>query len=123
LYWRSRIASPRPVRSAERLMMAVWFGYVATLLVLALHFRLVAGWTPEVDLTLYPLIAAVTGMAFLILGSCYWGWCYAFAAAFYGLTPLMTHDLRWAPMEFGVLWATALGTIGIRLRRLAAGEA
>jgi hypothetical protein len=82
------------VSTAERLMMAVWLGNVGTLLVLAVHFPLVAGWTPEVDLSLYPLIAAVTGMPFLILGSCYWGWCHAFAAAFYALSLLMTYDLR-----------------------------
>jgi hypothetical protein len=35
----------------------------------------------------------------------------------------MTYDLRWAPIEFGVVWAAALGTIGLRLRRLAADEA
>jgi S1/P1 Nuclease len=33
------------------------------------------------------------------------------------------YDLRWAPIEFGVVWAAALGTIGLRLRRLAADEA
>jgi serine/threonine-protein kinase len=123
LFWRCRFSSLRRVSTAERLMMAVWVGYLATLLVLALHFRLMAGWTLEVDLTLYPLFAAVTGMPFLILGSCYWGWCNAFGAAFYGLTLLMTYDLRWAPMEFGVLWAAALGTIGFRLRCLEATEA
>ena len=98
-------------------------GLCWALLVIALHFRIVAGWTPEVDLALYPLFAAVTGMPFLILGSCYWGWCYAFAAVFFGLTLLMTFDLRWAPIEFGVSWAAALGTIGFRLRRLATREA
>src|SRR5262249_19125917 len=122
LFWRSRVSSLRPTSTDERLMTAVWLGSVATLLVLALHFRIVAGWTPEGDLTLYPLIAAVTGMPFLILGSCYWGWCYAFAAAFFGLTLLMTFDQRWAPIEFGVLWALTLGIIGFRLRRLAARE-
>jgi serine/threonine-protein kinase len=122
LFWRSRVSFLRPTSTAERLMKAVWLGYVATLLVLALNFRIVAGWTPEVDLTLYPIIAAVTGMPFFILGSCYWGWCYAFAAAFFCLTLLMIVDLRWAPIEFGALWALTLGIIGFRLRRLAARE-
>jgi hypothetical protein len=45
------------------------------------------------------------------------------AAAFYGLNLLMTYDPRWAPIEFGVTWAAALGTIGFRVRRLASGEA
>jgi hypothetical protein len=68
----------------------------------------------------YPLVAAVTGMPFLILGSCYWGWCYLFGAVFFALSFIMTLDLRWAPVEFGATWAVALGTIGLRLRRLAA---
>jgi hypothetical protein len=123
LFWRLRFSSRRLVSTAERLMIAVWLGYVASVLVLALNFRLVAGWTAEADLTLYPLIAAVTGMPFLILGSCYWGWCYAFGGAFYGLALLMTYDPRWAPIEFGVLWAATLATIGFRLRRLATKEA
>jgi hypothetical protein len=122
LFWRSRVSSLKPTSTAERLMTAVWLGYVATLLVIALHFRIMAGWTPEVDLTMYPLIAAVTGMPFFILGSCYWGSCYAFAAAFFGLSLLMPFDLRWAPIEFGVLWAVVLGIIGFRMRRLATKE-
>jgi len=51
------------------------------------------------------------------------GGCYAFAAAFFGLTLLMNLDLRWAPIEFGVLWAAVLTTIGFRMRRLGAKEA
>ena len=66
LFWRSRVSSLRPTSTAERLMTAVWLGYLAAVLVIALHFRIVAGWTPEVDLTLYPLIAAVTGMPFYL---------------------------------------------------------
>ena len=34
---------------------------------------------------------------------------------------LFAYDPRWAPIEFGVTWAAALGTIGFRLRRLASG--
>jgi serine/threonine-protein kinase len=34
------------------------------------------------------------------------------------LALLMTLDLRWAPLEFGTLWAVVLGIIGMRLRRL-----
>jgi hypothetical protein len=97
LFWRSRVSSLKPTSTAERLMTAVWLGCVATLLVIALHFRIVAGWTPEVDLTKYPLIAA----------------------AFFGLSLLMPFDLRWAPIEFGVMWAVVLGIIGLRMRRLA----
>jgi hypothetical protein len=122
LFWRSRVSSLKPTSTAERLMKAVWLGYVVTVLVIALHFRIVAGWTPEADLIMYPLITAVTGMPFFILGSCYWGSCYAFAAAFLGLSLLMPFDPRWAPIEFGLLWAVVLGIIGFRMRRLATKE-
>jgi hypothetical protein len=63
-------------------------------------------------------MSAVTGMAFFILGASYWGWCYAFGVAFYGLAYVMTLDLRGGPLEFGALWAAALVVIGLHLRRL-----
>jgi hypothetical protein len=113
----------RPTSTAERLMWTVWIGYVLTLYVLGLaYWPLVGGWTAEQELRLYPPFAAVTGMAFFVLGCSYWGWCYAFGLAFHVLALLMTLDLRWASLEFGTLWATALVVIGIRLCRLGSAE-
>lgn len=113
----------QPTSTAERLMWTVWIGYVLTLYVLGLaYWPLVGGWTAEQELRLYPPIAAVTGMAFFVLGCSYWGWCYAFGPAFHVLALLMTLDLRWAPLEFGTLWATVLVVIGIRLCRLGFAE-
>jgi hypothetical protein len=39
-------------------------------------------------------------------------------AAFLGLALVMAADLRWAPLEFGALWAAVLLLLGARLRRL-----
>jgi serine/threonine-protein kinase len=114
-----RPAGLQTTNTAERLMWTVWIGYVITLFVVGLtHWILVGGWLVEQEFKLYPPIAAVTGMAFFILGCRYWGWCYAIGLAFHALALLMTIDLRWAPLEFGTLWAGALLTIGMRLRRL-----
>jgi hypothetical protein len=108
-------------------MWTVWIGYVLTLYTIGIaYWRLVGGWSAEAlagqELNSYPTIAAVTGMAFFVLGCSYWGWCYAFGLAFHILALLMTLDLRWAPLEFGMLWAVALVIIGIRLHRLGAAE-
>jgi serine/threonine-protein kinase len=111
------------ISSAERLMWSVWIGYLLTLYVVGVtHWIMVGGWVAEQEFQLYPPIAAVTGMAFFVLGCSYWGWCYVFGLAFHVLAVLMTLDLRWAPLEFGILWAVALVIIGIRLRCLGAAE-
>jgi hypothetical protein len=85
---------------------------------LAIAYRLAAGWATAIELNVYPLMAALTGMAFVVLGSSYWGGCYAFGLAFYGLALLMHVDLRWSPLEFGFTWSAVLIIIGNRLRNL-----
>jgi tRNA A-37 threonylcarbamoyl transferase component Bud32 len=121
LFWRYRPAGLLPASAAERQMWAVWAGYVVACLVVGQTFRLVGGLAVALELNLYPVLAAVTGMAFVVLGASYWGWCYAFGLAFYALAYVMTIDLRGGPLEFGALWAVALVVIGLRLRRLGRG--
>jgi serine/threonine-protein kinase len=111
------------VSAAERLMWSIWIGYALTLFAVGFaHWIVVGAWVPAQEFKLYPPIAAVTGMAFFVLGCSYWGWCYAFGLAFHVLALVMALDLRWAPLEFGILWAVALVIIGLRLRRLGMGE-
>jgi serine/threonine protein kinase len=118
--WR-RPSGLRPTSTAERLLWTVWIGYFLTLFTVAIaHWSVLGSWVIEQELKLYPPFAAVTGMAFFILGCSYWGWCFALGLAFEFLALLMVLDLRWSPLEFGTLWAIALTLIGIRLRRLAA---
>jgi hypothetical protein len=123
LLLRFRPSGLRPTSGAERLMWTIWIGYLLTLYVLGIaHWTSVGSWIAEQELKLYPPIAAVTGMAFFVLGCSYWGWCYAFGLAFHALSLLMTLSFRWAPLEFGTLWALALMVIGIRLRRLGVAD-
>jgi serine/threonine protein kinase len=118
VFWWYRRPALLPVSAAERVMWSLWIGYVGTCYVFAMAYRLVVGPAVELEVNLYPGLAAITGMAFFVLGSSYWGWCYAFGLGFYLLALLMALDLHWAPLQFGILWGVTLVVIGVRLRRL-----
>ncbi len=118
IYWCLRPSSVLPVRGVERLLWSTWLGYIACGFILAMGYRIGAGWTTPIEVNLYPLMAAVTGMAFVVLGSSYWGRCYAFGVAFYALALFMHLDLRWSPIAFGVTWAVVFVMIGNRLRNM-----
>ena len=122
IYWRFRPSSVLPARGVERLLLSTWLGYIGSGVILAIAYRLAAGWATAIELNVYPLVAALTGMAFVVLGSSYWGRCYAFGLAFYGLALLMHVDLRWSPIEFGFTWSAVLIIIGNRLRNLGKGN-
>jgi hypothetical protein len=70
------------------------------------------------DLLIYPFSAILSGLAFFVMGSNYWGRCYAFGAAFWVLAALMPLHLEWAPLEFGLLWSAILTAVGMHLRSL-----
>jgi Protein kinase domain len=118
IYWRFRPAGVLPARGVERLLWSTWLGYISSGVIMAFSYRLAAGWATAIELNLYPLMAALTGMAFVVLGSSYWGRCYAFGLAFYGLALFMNIDLRWSPIEFGFTWFVVLIIIANRLRDL-----
>jgi len=99
-------------------MWSIWIGYVATCTLISLTGRMMNGLAVAWELTMYPSMAAVTGLIFFIMGSNYWGRCYAFGVAFFALALLMAWRLDLAPLAFGSLWAAALVTIGRHLQRL-----
>lgn len=118
-----RPAGLRATSAAERLMWSIWMGYVLTLFSVGFaHWIWLGGWSPEREFELYPVLAAVTGLAFFVLGASYWGWCYAMGLAFQTLALVMAFTLPWAPLEFGALWAVSLATIAARLHRLGSIE-
>jgi hypothetical protein len=67
---------------------------------------------------IYPSMTVLSGMAFFIMGSNYWGRCYAVGTAFFALAALMPFNLEYAPLAFGLLWSVALTAVGLHLRRL-----
>jgi hypothetical protein len=107
-----------PASAAERLLWSVWIGFIASCFLASDVTRRLYGMEAMYRGDYYPIYALFTGMAFFILGSSYWGWLYAFGAAFFALALVMAADLRWAVLEFGGMWTAALCLIGLRLRRL-----
>ena len=106
-----------PGSVVERHMWSVWGGYIVSCTILGIIVELPfeGGGLPP---TLYPGLAAITGLAFFALAAGYWGMCYAFGAAFFALAFLMIPTTDWAPLEFAALWTVVLVICGFRLRRL-----
>lgn len=128
LFWKNRGDRLLPTSGAERELWTIWIGYMlaygvssAVVRLLVARGILVAGEGAPVhweELILYPFSAAVSGLAFFIMGCNYWGKLYAVGVLFFALAALMPLHLEWAPLEFGTLWAAALLAVGLRLEKL-----
>jgi serine/threonine-protein kinase len=115
LYRRGRLL---PTNTPERQLWSIWGGYVAACTALGVGNRLLIGWEVAVEMRVYPGLACLTALAFFATAAYYWGWCYAFGAAFLLLPFAMAVGPDWAALEFGGLWAAALVAVGVHLRRL-----
>jgi len=110
---------------AERQMLSIWVGFlVACHLVIAVAILSV---DPESSngqwkLEVYPYLTIISGLAYFVMGSNYWGQCYLCAFLFFATALVMPATLRWAPLEFGLLWAVCLTLIGMRLRQLSSAD-
>jgi serine/threonine protein kinase len=128
VFWVNRGDQLLPRTSAERELWTIWLGYLvaygaAYVVVQALvgsgAIRAGPHASPHWDhLIMYPISSVLSGLAFFVMGSNYWGRCYAIGMAFMAVAMLSTLHLEWSPLEFGVLWAVALCSLGYRLRRL-----
>jgi len=121
-----------PTTAAERELWTIWIGYfvsyglgIATTRSLARLGIVATG--PEVpphlkkyllELLPYPFIALMSGLAFFVMGSNYWGRCYAFGVVFWFLAAAMPLQLEWAPLAFGFAWSIALAWLGWHLERM-----
>ncbi len=120
LVWHFRKGRLLPENAAERQIWSIWGGYLVVGLVLGFSNRAVLlGWETAVGTRLYQSLSCLTALALFATGAQFLGWCYAFGAGFLALAVVMELDLRWAPLEFGLLWGAMLLLIGLRLRGLA----
>jgi eukaryotic-like serine/threonine-protein kinase len=127
LFWYNRGSRLLPTSAAERELWTIWIGYFASYFAALVTTRLLlrlevlypglATPGPMPELLPYPFISITSGLAFFIMGSNYWGRCYAFGVAFLALAALMPLRLDWAPLAFGVLWSSTLVALGLHLRR------
>jgi serine/threonine protein kinase len=105
-----------PTNAVERLLWAVWVGYLLTFGTLfgVLHIL------GHDHLHIYGVMTAVSGMAWFIMGGHVWGGCYLIGGVFLGMAPVLALDggSAWGPFWFGTLWGAALLILGGRYRRL-----
>jgi hypothetical protein len=68
---------------------------------------------------LAPVLAAMSGMGFMTLGSTIWGWFYVWGLAFFGLTLLIfqCEPLGLTVLGLGWLLCLVIGSIHLRLTR------
>jgi serine/threonine protein kinase len=118
--WLYRPKGFLPTTTAERLLWSVWGGYIVACTLVGHLTRLMFGMDQVYEKVVYPYNAVITGLAFIVLGSSYWGMLYAVGLAFFALAYLMQLDLYWAVLEYGAAWAATLCLIGLHLRRLGA---
>jgi hypothetical protein len=127
LFWHKRRHSRLlPTSSVERDLWTIWIGYFIAVGTTVAAARLVR-WMDFIDptdrapahleeLLPYPFLATLSGMAFFIMGTNYWGRCYAIGAVFFALACLMPFRLSLAPLGYGLLWSAALTMVGFHLR-------
>jgi serine/threonine protein kinase len=122
VFWARRADWYPPRGAAARQLWAIWLGYLAGTVALVMidYIQTPAG-TVYYGLGAYPPMAVLASLAFMMLGSSYWGYCYVIGAAFLVLAVLMTSWLTVAPLAFGVCWAVSLALLSVRLGRLAQG--
>jgi tRNA A-37 threonylcarbamoyl transferase component Bud32 len=126
-FWHHRPRTLMPTTTAERQLWSIWVGYLSAYGVSALLSHLLT-WrqilAPGVaapaywrELVFYPTSSLLSGLAFFVMGSSYWGQCYTLGLAFFALAAAMPLHIEWAPLEFGLLWGVALAAVGLHLRR------
>src|SRR5262249_14159827 len=109
------VARPKglvPKTKAERLLWAVWVGYVVACVMQGHLIRLLFGEEWVYNKAVLPFTAVLSGLAFFILGSSYWGMLYAVAAAFFALAYLTYLTPYWAALEYAAVWSATLCVIG-----------
>ncbi len=111
----------RPASPAERHMWSVWIGQALGVAVLLALF---AWQRPKLSpaeqlLAAYPATTALTGLAYFVQGSLFWGRHYAFGLGYFALALLMP---SWpeglAPLLFGAYSAAVCAAIGWHIRWL-----
>jgi len=108
-----------PTSSAERVVWAVWLGYLLAFASLFWVVELLSPGAAHRHFLIYGPSMALSGMAFFVMGAHIWGGCYLIGVGFLLLAPLFAYHGHsewsiWLPMWFGAVWATALFILGAR---------
>jgi hypothetical protein len=117
LFVRFRPHTLLPTNPAERLLWAVWGGYIAAYF----SMSIVMGELGHDHPTSYAANAVLAGLAWFVMGAHVWGGCYVIGLAYLAAGPLFVRYVPpiFTPLWFGTLWGVSLTTIGLRFWRLA----
>ena len=103
-----------------RQFWAIWVGYLTgSVVLLAAGHVWATPQRPFDELTIYPQLAVLASLGFIVLGSSYWGYCYVFGAAMMVLALVTSFFLAWAPLAFGLGLSLCFAVLGLHLRKLA----
>jgi hypothetical protein len=100
-------------------MWATWLGHAAAFAAVCLGNRLSAapGDGTAAVLASYPPLAALTGLALIVMGSAFWTRHYLFGLAWLLTGVLMALAPRWAPLEAALMGGGVSLMIDLYLRR------
>jgi eukaryotic-like serine/threonine-protein kinase len=110
-----------PTSSAERVVWAVWLGYLLGFGSIFWVTTTLERGSEHPHLMVYGPATVLSGMAFFVMGAHIWGGCYVIGIIFMLLAPLLTYfaGSDWSPLWFGTIWASALFVLGVRYLYLA----
>jgi hypothetical protein len=108
-----------PRGKPARQLWALWLGYVAGSLTLFLVEYLMGPREPAFEYwKLYPRLAILSSLGFIMMGSSYWGYCYGIGAGFLVLAMILPLDPSLAPLLFGLGWGASLIALARHLGKL-----
>jgi hypothetical protein len=120
VFWMFRRDWFPPRGKPARQLWALWLGYVAGSVVLAaVEYQLAGPESPLAEWRLYPRLAVLGSLGFIMMGSSYWGYCYVIGAGMLILALVMPLNPPLAPLAFGLAWGASLLVLGRHLGKLA----
>ncbi|MCA9236898.1 MAG: serine/threonine protein kinase, partial [Planctomycetales bacterium] len=119
VFWPRRKDWFPPRGAAARQLWSMWLGYLtASSTLLIVDYAQAPAGQPYYSLHAYPAMAVLSSLAFWVLGSTYWGYCYVMGGFFLAAAVAMPLWLPGGPLVFGIAWGACLWLLGQRLRRV-----
>jgi serine/threonine-protein kinase len=120
LYRLNRQRRSLPSSQAERQLWSVWIGHFLACAAVSVAFRAAAG-TDYIHaiVAAFPAYAALTGLAFFVMGCSHWGRHYLFGLAFFVVSALLPFLPQASLFAFALLMGGCNLVTGLDLRKLA----
>jgi serine/threonine-protein kinase len=119
IFWHYLGPRRHTLTRAEGHILSLWGGYV--LGTAALWVALGSPYDRSCLTTYYPGVAVLTGLAFFVQGSIFWGRFYLLGLAFFAAAIVMRFTPDWAPVEMALLHGSSMAGIGWYLLRKSDG--